>query len=49
MGVVRHSYGGLVRAGIEVVAGRHTGQSQGGWTHVGRCQSSSRVRGDDTR
>ena len=37
---------------MEVVAGRHAGQSQGGCHHVGKCRSTSRVRGegtDDTR
>ena len=24
----------------------HAGQSQGCWSHVGRCRSNSRVRGD---
>ena len=37
-----------VGAGMEVVDGIHAGQSQGGWSHVGRCWSVSRVRGDDT-
>ena len=31
---------------MEVVDGVHAGQSQGGWTHAGRCRSTSRVRGD---
>ena len=29
-----------------VVDGMHAGQSQGGWSHVGRCWSTSRVEGD---
>ena len=37
---------GRVGKGMEVVDGVHEGQSQGGWLHVGRCQSTSRVRGD---
>ena len=39
---------GWVGAGMEVVVGRHAGQSQGTWSHVGRCWSTSRVRGLDT-
>ena len=33
-------------AGMEVVDGMHVGQSQGGWSHVGRCRSTSRVHSD---
>ena len=39
---------GLVAAGMEVVNGAHAGHSQGGWSHVGRYRSISRVRGEDT-
>ena len=38
---------GWVGAGMEVVVGRHAGQSWGGWSHVGRCRSPFRVC-DDT-
>ena len=31
---------------MEVVDGMHVEQSQGGWSHVGRCRSTSRVRGE---
>ena len=44
--VVRHGYGGLIGAGTEVVDGMQAGQSQGSWSHVGRCRRSSRVRTD---
>ena len=44
MGVVRHGYGGM--AEMEVVDGRHVGPSQECWSHVGRCLSIFRVRGD---
>ena len=37
---------GWVVAGLEVVDGIHVGQSQGGWSHVARCRSTSPVRGD---
>ena len=37
---------GLVEAEMEVVDGMHAGQSQGGWSHVGRCRGTSRVPGD---
>ena len=33
-------------AGMEVVDGMHVRQSQGGWSHVRRCRSISRMRGD---
>ena len=39
-------------AGMQVVDGMHAGQSQVGWSHDGRCCSTSRVLGevtDDTR
>ena len=39
---------GWLRAGMEVVDGKHAGQSQGGWLHVGTCQSAPIVRGEDT-
>ena len=39
---------GLVGTGMEVVDGMHSWQSQGGWSHVGRCRSTCRVRGEDT-
>ena len=39
---------GWVLAWMEVVVGRHAGQSQGRLTHVGRSRSTSRVRGEDT-
>ena len=36
-------------AGMEVVVGRQAGQSpMGAWSHVGRCRSISRVRGEYT-
>ena len=47
-GRVSHGYGGLGVAGMKVVDGMHSGKSQGGWSHVGRCQSTFRVRGEDT-
>ena len=31
---------------MEVVDGMQAGKRQGGWSHVGRCRSTSRVRGD---
>ena len=34
---------------MEVAVGRHAGQSQVGWSHVGRCWSVSRALGDDSR
>ena len=37
---------GLVGVGMEMVDRKHAGQSQGGWSHVGRCRGTSRVRGD---
>ena len=37
---------GLVGAGLEVEDGMHAERRQGGWSHVGRCRSISRVRGD---
>ena len=33
-------------AGMNVVDGMHAEQSWGDWSHVRRCQSISRVRGD---
>ena len=41
MCVVSHGYGGLGGAGVEAVDGMHVGQSQGGWSHVEKCQSIS--------
>ena len=52
MYVVCHDNSGLGVAGKEVVTGMQAGQSQGGLSHVGKCRSTSRVRGeytDDTR
>ena len=46
MCVVCHGYYGLGWVGMEVVVGKHVGQSQGRLSHVGRCRSTSRVRGD---
>ena len=46
MYVVSHGDGGLVGAGMDVVDGMCSGQSPEGWSHVGRCRSMSRVRGD---
>ena len=46
MGVVSHSYGGLGGEWMVVVDGMHVGQSQVGWLHVGRCQSTFRARGE---
>ena len=37
---------GWVSAGMEVVDGRHAGQSQLGWSHIDRCRRTSPVRGD---
>ena len=37
---------GWVKIWIEVVDGIHAGQSQGGWSHVKSCRSTSRLRGD---
>ena len=37
---------GLVGAGLEVVDDMHTKQNQVGRSHVGRCRSTYRVRGD---
>ena len=34
---------GWVGAGMEVVVGRLAGQLQDGWSHGGRCRSTSRV------
>ena len=45
MCVVGHSYGGLDGAEIKVVDVMHAGQSTGGWSHVGRYRSNSRVGG----
>ena len=35
---------GWVVAGMEAVGDMNTRQSQGVWSHVGRCRSTSRVR-----
>ena len=35
-------------AGMEVMVGKHVGQSQEGWSHVGRCWNTFRVRGENT-
>ena len=43
MCVICHGYGGLCEVGMEVVDGMHAGQSHGGWSHVGRCRSISRL------
>ena len=48
MCVVSHGYGWFGGAGIEMVDSMYAGQSQGGWSHVGTCQSTSRVRREDT-
>ena len=48
MGVVVIAMLGWVGTGMEVVDGKHVGRSQGGLRHVGRCLSTSRVRGEDT-
>ena len=37
---------GWVEAAVDVVDGMYAGQSQGGWSHFGRCRRVSRVRGD---
>ena len=29
------------------MVGKYAGQSQGGWSHVGRCLITSRVRDED--
>ena len=39
MDVVSRGYGGLGEAGMEVVDGMYAGQSQGGWSYVGRYRS----------
>ena len=44
MCVVSHGYGGLDGEEIEVVDGIHAEQIQG-WSHDGRCRSTSRLRG----
>ena len=46
MCVVGHGYGGLGGGRDGVVDGMHAGQGQGGWLHVGRCRSISRVQSD---
>ena len=46
MGVVSHGYGGLGGIWMYVVDGMHARQCQGGWSHVGRCRNTPRVRGD---
>ena len=35
-----------MEAGMELTFGKHAGQSQGGYSHVERCHSTFRVRGD---
>ena len=46
MCVVSNAYGGLGwGAEMRVVDGMHMEQSQGDWSHVGRCQIISIVRG----
>ena len=42
MCVVSNGYGGLGGGRDDM----HAGQSQGGWSNVGRCWSTSRVRDD---
>ena len=39
---------GLLGTGMGVVNGMHAGQSKEGWSYVGRCRSTSRVRFEDT-
>ena len=46
MCVVSHGYVGFGGGRMEVVDGMHTGRRQGGWSHVGRDRSTSRVQGD---
>ena len=41
MCVVDNGYGGLGGASMKVMDGMHAGQM--GWSHVGRCWSTSRV------
>ena len=48
MGVVSRNYGGLRGGRMEVVVGKPAGQSHWDLSHVERCRSTSRVRGDDT-
>ena len=48
MCVVCRGYGWLVARSDGLVDYVHAGQSEGGWSHVGRCRSASRVRGEDT-
>ena len=31
---------------MEVVDGKHEGQARGGWSHVRRCRSTSRVQSE---
>ena len=33
---------------MEVVVGKHARKARKGWSHVERCRSTSRVRGEDT-
>ena len=33
---------------MEVMVGKDAGQRQGGWSHVRRCRSTSRVRDENT-
>ena len=40
------SFVGWLGAEMEVVNGMYTGQCHGRWSHVERCWSTSRVRGD---
>ena len=44
MCVISHGYDGF--GGMKVMDGKHAGQFLGGWSHVGRCRSTSRVRSD---
>ena len=46
MCVASYGYGGLSGGGMEVVNGIHARQSQRSWSHVVRCRSIFRVRGD---
>ena len=49
MGVVgSHGYDRLGEGRDGVVDGMHAGQGQGGWSHIGRCRSTSSERGKDT-
>ena len=48
MCVVCRGYVGLGARSDGLVDYVHAGQSEGGWSNVGRCRSTSRVRGEDT-